>query len=542
MLFQPSNISPDQINGSGTVDLNENLNITWQVNGDSPMAAYQIVFYANDAASTLLYDTGKVTLDEPFWGVDYAGQTQYFTATIPAATLNTQNMKNGGEYKYIITQWWSQTESVQQSTASVMLGRSSPSVEINNITNPITSYTFFFTGVYKQAEGDALEWLRWRICSKDEDGNREAPFLDTGRIYGTGELRVSYSGFLNNTDYSIILDIQTANGQTATSGWVDFSAQYTVSSAQGSAKACLTADGNALITWSQITATKGYDIFRRTVGKHNLEKIGTVSNTVGELRDWSVCAGKSYVWYIFPTGPLAYLSEPTATNELPVQFWQWSILEAALNSYGSYSMLNSYVFRYGRNGVAEGQFSNNNSPTLQHNFTPYPTRQPTAVNYLTGSVSGFIGAINSRKEYADTLDMARALRNISVSPNSLFLRDPKGHLLNIHTNQAVTISIDHKSPTMPQTATIQWAELGEAENVKIISSPEGSFRPTDEVVFTTITVDPATGELIWTTEDDYSLGSVLSLDEGKLIQTVGEGFMEANMVIDGNTLYATVGD
>ena len=511
MLFQPSNISPDEINSSGTVDLTQPLDISWQVNGDSPMLAYQIVFYANDSSSTQKYDTGKVLLTTPFWGVNYAGETQFYTVTIPKATLSANGITNGAEYKFIITQWWSGADSVTQSTASLFLGR------------------------------DALAWVRWRICEVDSEGNRGDAFVDTGKIYGTGELRVDYSGFLNDTSYSIILDVQTVNGVDASSGWVDFHVEYEVSEdSVGSASACQTSDGSVLVTWAQIETTQGYDIYRRTTGQSNLEKIVTVGRTVGEIRDWSACSGQEYTYYVFPTGPLAYLTAAIVTNAVKVQFWMWNIIEATPNADGTYTAVASYFFRFGSGGVAEGQFSNNNSPTLQKNFTRYPTRQPETPNYLTGSVGGYIGKIGKDATYSDTLAQARALRNLSTSENTLFLRDPKGHFLNIHTNQPVTVSVDHKSVTMPQTVTVSWVEVGDATGLKIINSPEATFWPSDAIIFTSIKVDPSTGRLIWTTEDDYELGSVLSLKNGRLIQTTTDGFTVAGLeIIDGNTLQAT---
>lgn len=543
MLFQPSNISPDEINSSGTVDLTKPLVISWQVNGDSPMLAYQIVFYTNDAASTQKYDTGKVLLSAPFWGVNYAGQTQFYSVTIPAATLAANSITNGTEYKFIITQWWSGTESVTQSTASLFLGRNAPSVSISPINNPMTGYTGVFTGTYSQTQGDALMWVRWRICEVDTEGNRGAPFVDTGKIYGTGELRVDYSGFLNDTSYSIILDVETANGVEATSDWVDFNVEYDVSDeSSGSATACQTANGDVLITWEQIETTKGYDVYRRTGNENNLEKIVTVGRAVGQIRDWSACSGQKYTYYIFPTGPLAYLSKPIVTNLVNVKFWLWNIIEASPNEDGTYTAVASYFFRFGNGGVAEGQFSNNNSPTLQKNFTRFPTRQPETPNYLTGSVGGYIGAIGRDATYSDTLEQARALRNLSTSQNILFLRDPKGHFLNIHTNQPVTVSVDHKSAVMPQTVTISWAEVGETTGIKIINTPEATFWPSDSIIFTTITVDPNTGHLIWTTEDNYELGSILSLADGHLMQTVGDGFTPATLqLVNGNNLKATTG-
>ncbi len=542
MLFQPSNISPDEINNSGTVDLTEPLIVSWQVNGDSPMLAYQIAFYLNDTASTQKYDTGKVLLSKPFWGVNYAGQTQFYSVTIPAATLAANGIVNGAEYKFIITQWWSATELVAQSTASLFLGRDTPNVSISPINSPLTGYSGIFTGVYSQAQDDTLAWVRWRICEIDTEGNRREPFLDTGKIYGTGELRVDYSGFLNDTSYSIILDVETANNMVATSGWVDFAVEYTVSDDPGgSASTCQTADGSALVTWSQMETTQGYDVYRRTDGQNNLEKIVTVDRTVGEIRDWSVCSGQKYTYYIFPTGPLAYLTKPAVTNTVSVQFWLWNIIEATPNADGTYTAVASYFFRFGNGGVSEGQFSNNNSPTLQKNFTRYPTRQPETPNYLTGSVGGYIGKIGKSITYTDTLDQARALRNLSTSPNILFLRDPKGHFLNIHTNQPVTVSVDHKSAVMPQNVTVGWAEVGDTTGIKIINTPEATFWPSDSIIFTHITVDPATGHLVWTTEDNFELGSILSLENGHLIQTAGDGFTVATMqIVNGNNLQATM--
>lgn len=505
------------------------------------MLAYQIVIYANNAASTKKYDSGKVSLSTPFWGVNYAGQTQFYSVTIPASTLSSNGITNGAEYKFVITQWWSGTESVAQSTASLFLGRKTPTVSINTISTPITTYASTFTGTYSQEQGDALMWVRWRICQKDSDGNRGEPFLDTGKIYGTGELRVDYSGFLNDTSYSIILDVETANGVGASSGWVDFIVEYEVGEESGgSATACQTANGDILVTWEQIETTQGYDVYRRIGERGNLEKIVTVDRSVGEIRDWSACSGQKYTYYIFPTGPLAYLSGAIVTNTVSVQFWFWNIIEASPNADGTYTAVASYFFRFGSGGVAEGQFSNNNNPTLQKNFTRYPTRQPETPNYLTGSVGGYVGKIEKDATYSDTLKQARALRNLSTSTNILFLRDPKGHFINIHTNTPVTVSVDHKSAVMPQTVTIGWAEVGDADGIKIISTPDTTFWPADGIIFTSITVDPATGSLIWTTEDDYEFGSVLSLNNWNLIQTAGDGFTVAGMEIVDNNLQATI--
>ena len=97
-LQMATNITPDSLSGVGSAVFNalDGLQVTWQVNGVSPLLAYQIVLQENDDNSTQVYTTGKVILDNPFYGVNYKGQTVYFDADlISAATLATAGVTNG---------------------------------------------------------------------------------------------------------------------------------------------------------------------------------------------------------------------------------------------------------------------------------------------------------------------------------------------------------------------------------------------------------------------------------------------------------------
>lgn len=540
MLFQPSNISPDEINGSGCVDISQGLAVSWQVSGDSAMTAWQIDIYKNDAASTLLYSTGKTTLAEPFWGVDYKGETQYFSTEIAAATLSGAGLLNGNEYKLLITQWWSDSDSIQQMTASLFLTRSTPTVVIGAIPSPLSTKAHSFTAAYTQAQGDGLNWLRWRIAQAD---SKDAPFLDTGKISGTGQLRVDYDGFFTETEYAIICDVETANGIQASSGWVSFSVSYEVSPAEGSVTVCqLQNDSCVFIQWDRLDTAQGYSILRRRAGDQVLMKLADVDATTGQLRDYGACSGQTYVYYVFPTGPLAYLTQPMVSDPIAVQFWFWAIIEAEKLSDGVYSVITSYLFRVGSGGVSEGSFSNNNAPQISRNFTRYPTRQAQSSNYLTGSVSGFIGSIKN-KGYSDNIGQSEKLMKLSTGTNPLFLLDPKGHFLRIHTSDAVSLSINHKSPVMPQTVTVPWVETDSTDGIALISAPGGNFYPADQIIFTTIDLDLETGELTWTVPEGYADGSVLSLRDGELIQSTEGSFVAAALRIDADTgeLIATPG-
>ena len=537
MLYQPSNISPDQINSTGTVDITQDLDVSWRVNGDSAMTAYKIDFFQNNAASTAVYSTGKVTLDTPFWGVDYTGAAKYYTATIASATLTGAGMANGNEYKFLITQWWSSDDSVQQYTASLFITRAMPTLSITAIPNPLTSKVHSFTATYSQAQGDGIRWVQWEIS---EDGTESDPFVNTGPIYGTGELQVDYDGFLTGTTYTIRCTVETANGIDVTTGWVDFPVSYSVSPAEGNVSACvLTGSPCVWVQWTQMDTADGYSIMRKNVNESRLVKIADVESTTGQIRDYSAQSGQTYIYYVFPVGIDEFLTDPMTSNEISVQYWFWSILEAeTLDDTGkNFSAVAAYNFRYGEGGVSEGSISNNNNPSISPNFTRYPTWQGTTPNYLSGSVSGYIGTISrDTVKYSDTLSQAEALYALSNTTNALFLIDPKGHFLRIKIASATTITTDHKKREMPQTATVSWVEIGTTEGLHVIMYPGGDFYPTDRIILTTLAINTSTGALIWTTPDDYAgTGSVLSMSDGALMQNDEGSFNPATMALDQGT-------
>lgn len=245
-LFQPTNITPSDLSGVGTIDALNDLPVTWQVNGtgNTPMTAYQIDIMMNDTESTMLYSTGQVALSNPFYGADAMGNPQYFTATITAAALAAAGVVNSKDnvYKLLITQWWSAGEYVQQSSASVFIARETPEVSITNFSPTITTVSYEFIGSYSQAQGDPIEWARWQISGS---ANNDV-LVDTGRIYGVGELKTSYDGFLNGNNYIVRLSGQTVNGAEFDTGWQTFVAEYDIEILDGAMTTCVRKDTDAV--------------------------------------------------------------------------------------------------------------------------------------------------------------------------------------------------------------------------------------------------------------------------------------------------------
>lgn len=284
MLFQPTNIFPSDSMGlgGGTVDAEKPLEISWQINGNSPMTAFSIGIYKNDFQSTLVYSTGKLTENCPFEGKDRLGNYKFFSYKIESP--KQAGMVNGEEYKLIITQWWSESESITQQSASVFITRTTPSLSIDEIPSPLAANKYLFGATYYQEQGDPLNWVRWQIAEAD---NTDEPFYDSQYIYGVSLLQTEYDGFFTGTDYSVRCRAQTANGIEADTGWIDFHVEYETISITGAIKAsCAKGRSAVALSWPGI-----YSIIGKTTGEVELDEnsgeieIGPDSNIVWDNVD-----------------------------------------------------------------------------------------------------------------------------------------------------------------------------------------------------------------------------------------------------------------
>ena len=286
-LFQPTNIYPSSLGelGNGTVDITKPLAVSWQVNGNSAMAAFSLTVCKNDTDSTQVYTTGKLTEGCPFYGTDYAGNTVLFAYTIPADALSGAGMVNGQQYKLIIRQWWGETdaESVTQRSAAVFLTRTAPVLAVTAIPSPLTARKNTFTATYTQAQGDALNWVRWTLRAAD----RKTVLYDSGRIYGTAELRMTYDGLFSGTEYEIRCQAQTENGVQADTGWVDFRVAYATATPTGAVEVCTSRKKSGIrVTWPGL-----YDVPGRTEGDASIQN-GRMEVGEGGRVIWDQVTGK----------------------------------------------------------------------------------------------------------------------------------------------------------------------------------------------------------------------------------------------------------
>ena len=116
MLYEPTNIIPSAMTQTGTVANAENVNIQWQVNGNSAMTMFQIDVMQNNADSTFVCSSGVVTENPtvaqgyslPFYGKDRFGNYVQFVYQ-PNETWSAWSggaISDGNSYKFRTVQFF----------------------------------------------------------------------------------------------------------------------------------------------------------------------------------------------------------------------------------------------------------------------------------------------------------------------------------------------------------------------------------------------------------------------------------------------------
>lgn len=478
-LSQPTNVKPSLTGalGDGCIDATENLVVSWQVNGQSPMTAYRIVIYENNETSSQVLSTGRVYLKSPFYGKDANGNSQTFSATIAASSMSAAGLVNGREYKIVITQWWNGSDAVTQTSASAFITRKRPTLSIDTIPSPLAVRSYTFTANYSQQQGDNLNWVRWYIASADDLGN---PLYDSQNIYGTQLLSMTYDGFFPGTssstpNYAVRCVIQTENGIEIDTGWVLFTVYYQVQTATGQVNlSCADGGNGVLVSWTTTQTNNGFSVYRLLSETGEFVHVCDTEARVNSVLDYGAKSNVgNYRWYIYERGVSELATSPLLSDNLPILSSAFCIIEAQKDASqrNLYRALKTFCFR---SNIAMADISNNNAPTVSKNFTRFPTVFSAPQNYKSGALSGLIGIVKRDDTtgkygyYNDTAQARDELFELSSSSNTLFLKTPKGELMQIRISGDISTSVDYAHIQMPQNIKIPWIEIGYANGLSIV--------------------------------------------------------------------------
>ena len=283
-IYQPTNITPSTFLGTsaGVIDADDNVSISWQVNGTSALIGFSVAIYENTTASDLVHRFSYSLTNNPFYGTDEKGNPRFYIYE-PGTTWAANGLSNGNTYKLKITQIWKNnpgdSEEMQKQTYQnsdvIFVARAKPSVSVSPGSGTLPSVSQTFTGAYAQAQNDALEWVRWVLS--DSEGN---VLDDTGTIY-TGVLSYTYDGFFTGQTYSLKCTVQTSSGAEV-SVTNNYAVSYESAEQAGGISLSCNPDDSVTLSWAA-----GADI----PGIPSADDYGTLSGGVLHL-----AAERSITW------------------------------------------------------------------------------------------------------------------------------------------------------------------------------------------------------------------------------------------------------
>lgn len=317
-LYMPTNITPSTLGaiGNGTVDAKKGIDVSWQVDGQNAMTAFQIKILANTTDSAVLYNTGKKTEGCPFYGRDEKGDVVFFQYAISASVLASAKITNGKNYKLLITQWWNDNQSVTQQSASVFLCRDTPTLQIGDWTAPGTLVPLHktvetFTATYNQAQGDELAWVRWRLWRYDKN---RILLADTGAI-ATSMLQFRYDSFFDGEKYLLECEGETTNGVPVYAS-KQLKCSYDVSPFSGFVQTCVDRKKSGVkLSWPEAIQISG-----TAIGEYAIEKKKLILLS-GSSVYWSPPPDVSW----FPPVSIVWKG---LIREIPANVFQISVMSA----------------------------------------------------------------------------------------------------------------------------------------------------------------------------------------------------------------------
>lgn len=286
---------------------------------------------------------------------------------------------------------------------------------------------------------------------------------------------------------------------------------------------------------------QGFAVYRRFMDETALVKIAETDIHTDHIYDYSARSNQGkYTYYLFPIGTDTYISTPLVSGGVFPCWFNWTLMECEeTDTDGIYTVLAAYKFKY---NVSTQAMSNNNTPNILQNFTPYPTIQLAPQNYKSGTLNSLIGAINwstGQPEYLDSTQLRDAIYALSTTQNALFLKSRKGDLLRIRVSAPTTMQTEDATSEQMQTMSLTWAEVGDAENVSLYSiefvdaqGAAGAFVPQYYVNSYDATATPADIKILQTA---YVKGKKITGEQKFYVQGTTL-YVPSDWYVEGETL------
>lgn len=294
-------------------------------------------------------------------------------------------------------------------------------------------------------------------------------------------------------------------------------------------KLYMTANFNGNLEGGTGTSTgSGFRVYRREYNSNVMFPIATVPSTTLQVKDFGLRSGKLYEYYLYVyDSNNSFMTNVEGNQRVTTRYNSYSLMVCDYDSdRDEYHVRKQYLFAL---NVAEGTMSNNNTPTINKNFTNYPTIMNSTSNYVSGTLSSLIGVIYtvpalieqigtykfvkkpSTLDYFDSVDLQKELFQLSTLPYQLFLRDLKGNMRMIKIISPISMTVNSKQTQLSTSISLQWAEIDNADDITVVQTPDDyGWDYDNELLDVKLDVDTNSGMLSATYPRNYR-GTTFSL-------------------------------
>lgn len=118
--------------------------------------------------------------------------------------------------------------------------------------------------------------------------------------------------------------------------------------------------------------------------------------------------------------------------------------------------------------VEDTTFTQNLDNTLHVGYGKYSSKTSTSVNYLSGTLSAYLGQIHCPSaRFEDDIALVKAWREFISQDCQYILQSPKGDALLVNIVESPTTEYEESNPKLSTKFTFSWAECGSLNDIMI---------------------------------------------------------------------------
>lgn len=211
-----------------------------------------------------------------------------------------------------------------------------------------------------------------------------------------------------------------------------------------------------------------YKIYRIDAETDESSLAVTLSGDKRGFTDYAIAKGHTYKYNISPASE-SHIGSAIETDEVSTDIRSWELLVVDdTDEDNVYTLSAIYRFKFNTDDVV---LQNNTTINKLRNFTPYMKLQRDQTNCWSGTLSSLAGVYDCETQsYTESVTLLDAIKALSTSLKTKFLRDLDGHLYKIDISSSIEMTQQVFGNRRATAKKLEWTEIGSADDVQIVAA------------------------------------------------------------------------